>query len=154
MHLHPRSTCLLPGWQDGTSPQGFGEGAAGLESSETREAALDRVRFWAEECDTLQVSPRSAWTEMSKLLRASGWALLPGNTWCMGQGSTSPSRAQWLRQGSCAVIPVKWHHLGGSGAAGAWEVEASPSRGGSVPHQELSLLALRWEQEWSPRCNE
>eukprot|EP00891_Asterochloris_glomerata_P007534 jgi/Astpho2/7534/fgenesh1_pg.00114_%23_113_t len=54
MHLHPRSTCLLSGWQDGTSPQGFGEGAAGLESSETREAALDRVRFWAEECDTLQ----------------------------------------------------------------------------------------------------
>ena len=74
MHLHLRSTCLLPGWQDGASPQGFGEGAAGLESSETREAALDRVRFWAEECDTLQVSlDRSERAARSFRMSAAAW---------------------------------------------------------------------------------
>lgn len=55
--LHPRSLYQLPGvWQGQGRFGAFGEGKGLLGVSETRDEIMDRMRFWAEECDTLQVS--------------------------------------------------------------------------------------------------
>eukprot|EP00898_Chlorokybus_atmophyticus_P008192 jgi/Chlat1/8374/Chrsp80S00638 len=54
-HLHPKTVYELPGlWHDVTSFDNFGDGLAVMSSEETREALLDRLRFFAEECDHLQ----------------------------------------------------------------------------------------------------
>ncbi|KAK3262612.1 hypothetical protein CYMTET_28542 [Cymbomonas tetramitiformis] len=53
--LHIRSIYQLPGkWQDTAVFDGFGDGADVLASEDMREEALDRVRFFLEECDHLQ----------------------------------------------------------------------------------------------------
>lgn len=55
VNLHPRSVYLLPGlWAGAAEFSGFGHGRGALTSSEAREEALDRVRCFAEECDSLQ----------------------------------------------------------------------------------------------------
>lgn len=57
VRLHPRSVALLPGrWQGAEDFSGFGHGRGALISDEAREDALDRIRGFAEECDSLQVS--------------------------------------------------------------------------------------------------
>lgn len=57
VRLHPRSMSLLPGrWQGAEDFSGFGHGRGALVSDEAREDALDRIRGFAEECDSLQVS--------------------------------------------------------------------------------------------------
>ena len=54
VYLH---LCLLPGlWQGASDFSGFGHGHGVLSSDEFREEALDRVRLFAEECDSLQVA--------------------------------------------------------------------------------------------------
>lgn len=55
VRLHPRSVALLPGvWQGAADFSGFGHGRGALGSDEAREDALDRIRGFAEECDSLQ----------------------------------------------------------------------------------------------------
>ncbi|BDA46653.1 Protein misato homolog 1 [Coccomyxa sp. Obi] len=55
VRLHPRSLALLPGvWQGAADFSGFGHGRGALGSDEARENALDRIRCFAEECDSLQ----------------------------------------------------------------------------------------------------
>ena len=57
--LHPRSLYQLPGvWQGQGRFGAFGEGKGLLGMSETREDVMDRIRYWAEECDTFQVPSR------------------------------------------------------------------------------------------------
>jgi len=57
VYLHPQSLCLLPGlWQGASDFSGFGHGHGVLSSDEFREEALDRVRLFAEESDSLQVT--------------------------------------------------------------------------------------------------
>ena len=54
--LHPRSLYQLPGvWQGQGRFGAFGEGKGLFGVSETRDEIMDRVRYWAEECDTFQV---------------------------------------------------------------------------------------------------
>jgi len=54
--LHPRSLYQLPGvWQGQGRFGAFGEGKGLLGVSETRDDVMDRIRYWAEECDTFQV---------------------------------------------------------------------------------------------------
>ena len=54
--LHSRSLYQLPGvWQGQGRFGAFGEGKGLFGVSETRDEVMDRVRYWAEECDTLQV---------------------------------------------------------------------------------------------------
>ena len=57
VYFAPQSLCLLPGlWQGAAEFSGFGHGHGVLaRSEEFREQALDRVRLFAEECDSLQV---------------------------------------------------------------------------------------------------
>ncbi len=56
-HLHPRSVSLLPGvWAGVAEWSGYGHGQGALASEEAREDALDRIRAFAEECDSLQVN--------------------------------------------------------------------------------------------------
>lgn len=53
--LHPRSLYQLPGvWQGQGRFRAFGEGKGLLGVSETRDDVMDRIRYWAEECDTFQ----------------------------------------------------------------------------------------------------
>eukprot|EP00873_Tetraselmis_striata_P018141 jgi/Tetstr1/438405/TSEL_026971.t1 len=53
--LHPRSLGIVKGvWAGADVWGGYGEGAGALAGEEAREEALDRVRFFAEECDSLQ----------------------------------------------------------------------------------------------------
>lgn len=55
VRLHPRSVALLQGvWQGAADFSGFGHGRGALGSDEAREDALDRIRCFAEECDSLQ----------------------------------------------------------------------------------------------------
>lgn len=55
VRLHPRSLALLPGrWQGAAEFSGFGHGRGALASDEAREDAADRIRGFAEECDSLQ----------------------------------------------------------------------------------------------------
>lgn len=57
--LHPRSLYQLPGvWQGQGRFGAFGEGKGLLGVSETRDDVMDRIRYWAEECDTFQVPSR------------------------------------------------------------------------------------------------
>jgi hypothetical protein len=57
VRLHPRSVALLSGrWQGAEDFSGFGHGRGALVGDEAREDALDRIRGFAEECDSLQVS--------------------------------------------------------------------------------------------------
>lgn len=52
--LHPNSTFLLEGvWQGAGTLQGWGGAASYFATEERREAASDRIRKWAEECDSL-----------------------------------------------------------------------------------------------------
>ena len=53
--LHPKSTFLLSGlWQGVDAFAGFGEGSEYVQVEDRREDLRDRVRFWAEECDSLR----------------------------------------------------------------------------------------------------
>ena len=139
MHLHPRSKCLLPGWQDGTSPQGFGEGAAGLESSETKEAALDRVRFWAEECDTLQVSSdRSERAAFSFRMSAAAWQHVKQGV-RPKQGSLTATGQ--LRCVYCQAVSPRWQRC-------CWGLGQGKSLKGQSggPARSSGLLDLWWQQ--------
>jgi hypothetical protein len=63
VHLDSRSIYQLQGaWTGVAELAGFGEGVWALRSEETREEVLDRVRFFAEECDSLQVSMALWWS--------------------------------------------------------------------------------------------
>ena len=54
--LHPRSLFQLPGvWQGQGRFGAFGDGQGLFGVSETRDNVMDRVRYWAEECDAFQV---------------------------------------------------------------------------------------------------
>ena len=54
--LHPRSLYQLPGvWQGAGRFRAFGEGK-GHATSEALEDIMDRIRYWAEECNSFQVS--------------------------------------------------------------------------------------------------
>ena len=54
--LHPRSLFQLPGvWQGQGRFGAFGEGKGLFGVSETHDDVMDRVRYWAEECDAFQV---------------------------------------------------------------------------------------------------
>jgi hypothetical protein len=57
LHLHPKSLYELPDtWQGMRELQTYGEGVAVLAKEETREEMEERVRFFAEESDHLQVN--------------------------------------------------------------------------------------------------
>lgn len=54
--LHPRSLYQLPGvWQGQGRFGAFGDGKGLFGVSEMRDDVMDRVRYWAEECDAFQV---------------------------------------------------------------------------------------------------
>jgi hypothetical protein len=54
--LHPRSVYQVPGvWHGVAQLEGFHPGVDLLHGEEAREEVLDRVRFFAEDCDSLQV---------------------------------------------------------------------------------------------------
>lgn len=54
--LHPRSLYQLPGvWQGQGRFGAFGDGKGLFGMSEMRDDVMDRVRYWAEECDAFQV---------------------------------------------------------------------------------------------------
>jgi hypothetical protein len=53
--LHPHTVLTLPGvWQGTSAWQGWGPAPDSSSSRDTAEAAADRVRWWAEQCDRLQ----------------------------------------------------------------------------------------------------
>lgn len=57
LHLHPKTLYELPDtWQGMRELQTYGEGVAVLAKEETREEMEERVRFFAEESDHLQVN--------------------------------------------------------------------------------------------------
>jgi hypothetical protein len=54
--LHPKSVYQVPGvWHGVAQLGGFHPGVDLLHGEEAREEVLDRVRFFAEDCDSLQV---------------------------------------------------------------------------------------------------
>ena len=56
MVLHPKSVYQVPGvWHGVAQLHGFHPGVDLLHGEEAREEVLDRVRFFAEDCDSLQV---------------------------------------------------------------------------------------------------
>ena len=57
VRLHPSTVWQLPGIFQGASDfQGYGLGRVQGSSSETQEEVAERVRLFAEECDSLQAS--------------------------------------------------------------------------------------------------
>lgn len=53
--LHPSTVLTLPGvWQGSSAWHGWGPAPDSSSSREAAEAAADRVRWWAEQCDRLQ----------------------------------------------------------------------------------------------------
>ena len=57
VQLHPKSVWEVPGssWRDAARPwDGYGDGRGALASTAAREDLLDRIRFFAEECDAMQ----------------------------------------------------------------------------------------------------
>lgn len=70
--VHPRSLFQLPGvWQGQGSFGAFGEGKGLFGVSETRDDIMDRVRYWAEECDTFQVNLHSDLCPSARLIHVS-----------------------------------------------------------------------------------
>ena len=54
--LEPRSVWQLPGiWEGAGSFRGYGSGRGALGGAEEREEVTDRIRWFAEECDQMQV---------------------------------------------------------------------------------------------------
>ena len=56
VQLHPQSVWEVPGvWHGGDHFGGFGDGSGVLAGEAQREDCMDRIRFFAEECDSMQV---------------------------------------------------------------------------------------------------
>jgi len=57
VQLHPKSVWEVPGtWRSSARLwDGYGDGRGVLASTEARDDLLDRLRFFAEECDAMQV---------------------------------------------------------------------------------------------------
>ena len=56
VQLHAKSVWQVPGlWRNSAQQwDGFGDGRGVLAATEAREDLLDRIRFFAEECDAMQ----------------------------------------------------------------------------------------------------
>ena len=63
--LHPKSVWEVPGsWRSTAQPwDGYGDGRGVLAGTEARDELLDRIRFFAEECDAMQAR---TWPQLSK----------------------------------------------------------------------------------------
>ena len=57
VQLHPKSVWEVPSsWRSSAQPwDGYGDGRGVLAGTEARDDLLDRLRFFAEECDSMQV---------------------------------------------------------------------------------------------------
>ena len=69
VQLHPKSVWEVPGsWRDAAQPwDGYGDGRGVLAGIAARDDLLDRVRFFAEECDAMQACVKgSEFTRWSK----------------------------------------------------------------------------------------
>ena len=73
VQLHPKSVWEVPGsWRSSAQPwDGYGDGRGALAGEEAREELLDRVRFFAEECDAMQARAEGQPSPSPVTLRAS-----------------------------------------------------------------------------------
>lgn len=101
--LHPKSVYQVPGvWHGVAELDGFHSGVELLRGEAAREEVLDRVRFFAEDCDSLQVGTLPAACQIASFIARSRLLFWP----CHGKAATGAAgdKRESFMTGSCTSI--------------------------------------------------